>query len=111
MRSAVKFLVANKTHYHSIVVSNQDNLFQSYMFYLFYSRYDPKKYQEMGGTVSGGFAATHTIGNITFRPIQFAKEKQGTLLIGNPKDFPTNSSFLFMSYYLDKTIGVVAKVK
>ena len=111
MRSAIAFINENKTSYSRIVVSNKDNLFQSYMFYLFYSKYDPKKYHQSGGTISGGFAKTHTIDTIAFRPIDWRNEISGTLLIGNPSDFPQNTPVLFTSYYLDGTIGVVAERK
>lgn len=107
MGNAMEFLHENRNKYQDIVVSNKDNLFQSYMFYLFYTKYDPKRYQKMGGTISGGFAQTHKIDNITFRPINWKSEKPGTLLIGNPFDFPKGTPVLFTSYYLDGQTGVV----
>ncbi len=78
-----------------IVVSNKDNLYQSYMFYLFYTRYDPKAYLNLGGTKSGGYAESHTIENVSFRPIVWENEQAG-VFIGNPLDFPqdvTKKSF------------------
>jgi 4-amino-4-deoxy-L-arabinose transferase-like glycosyltransferase len=71
-----------------VIVSNYDNLTQSYMFYLFHSRMDPVRYQQMGGTGSGGYAEVHTIGNFTFRPIDWDKDRDaaGTLIMGNTKE-------------------------
>ncbi len=79
-----------------IVVSNKDNLYQSYMFYLFYTRFDPEVYHKLGGTKSGGYAESHTINNVSFRPITWEKEQSG-VFIGNPSDFPkdvTKKSFM-----------------
>lgn len=111
MGNALAFLNENRNRYQHIVVSNENNLFQSYMFYLFYTKYNPEKYQQKGGTKSGGFAKTHIIDNIVFRPINWSKEEKGTLLIGNPTDFPKNTPILFTSYYLDGTPGVVVEEK
>ena len=39
---------------------------QPYMFFLFYKKYDPVKYLEQGGSVSGGFWEEHKIGKYEF---------------------------------------------
>lgn len=75
----------------NVVVSNQNALNQSYMFYLFSEKINPKAYQEAGGSVSGGFAQEHRIGNVVFRPINFQDEKKGAILMGNINDFPENT--------------------
>lgn len=111
MRNVIFYLSQNKNNYKNIVVSNQNNLYQSYMFYLFYTKYDPITYQKAGGTVSGGFNQTHKIDNIAFRPIVWSNEKSGTLLIGNPNDFPAHTPILFQSNYLDGATGVVVEKK
>lgn len=111
MKATIQFLNQNKNNYKKIIVSNQNNLYQSYMFYLFYSKYDPKKYQQSGGTISGGFRQTHVIDNIAFRPIDWKNEEKETLLIGNPSDFPTNSLILFSARYPDGAKAVMAERK
>lgn len=90
MPAAITYINDHKTEYRNIVVSNSGNLYQSYMFYLFYSGIDPTSYIKSGGTVSGGYAEIHTIGNIQFRPILWNTElKDGkTLYVGNTADFP-----------------------
>jgi 4-amino-4-deoxy-L-arabinose transferase-like glycosyltransferase len=50
-----------------IVVSNGENLSQSYSFYLFTRMLDPHKYLASGGTSSGFFTDTHLIGKYDFR--------------------------------------------
>lgn len=84
LAQALKELYVNK----NIVVSNQNALNQSYMFYLFYNNFDPQVYQQMGGTESGGFAVEHEIGDAVFRPVKFSEEKKGVILVGNTSDFP-----------------------
>lgn len=89
LAQAIPYVLKESDKYEKIVFSNQGQLYQSYMFFLFYSHYDPKLYQLQGGTVSGGFAETHKIGKYEFRPIAWPKEeKNNTLFIGNLSDFP-----------------------
>lgn len=90
MSRAIPYVLANQDQYQKIVFSNQGDLYQSYMVFLYYSNYDPSLYQQEGGTISGGFAETHAFGKYEFRPIDWEKdsEEQDTLYIGNISDFP-----------------------
>ncbi|MBI2613531.1 MAG: glycosyltransferase family 39 protein [Candidatus Levybacteria bacterium] len=96
LHSVVKFVLSNEKSYGKIVFSNKDNLYQSYMFYLFDSKYDPHLYQSQGGTKSGGFEEAHSFGKYQFRPIIWNKDKslENTLLIGNGQDFPDETNTL-----------------
>lgn len=90
LSKAIPFVLENKNKYKTIVFSNRDSLYQSYMFYLFYSRYDPSLYQKQRGTISGGFLEKHNFDNLSFEPINFngsAPQKE-TLYIGNPYELP-----------------------
>ena len=73
-----------------IVITNQKHGYQSYMFYLFFSRYSPESYLRDGGTKSGGYSETHAIGKFEFRPIDWGQEqgRSEILFIGNTTDFP-----------------------
>lgn len=82
------FVLSQEKNYDRIVFSNKDNLYQSYMLFLYYTRFDPATYQKLGGTISGGFAESHKIGKYEFRPINWAKEKGNTLYVGNLDEFP-----------------------
>ena len=73
-------------NYKSVIVSNQKNLSQSYMYYLFSQSYDPKLYQKNGGTISGGYDANHKIGNFYFEDIKSASHS-GSLLVIDASDF------------------------
>ncbi len=96
LSKTIPFVSANEKNYNKVVFSNKENLYQSYMFFLFYNKHDPSIYQKQGGTKSGGFAETHKIGKYEFKPIDFLKEgKDGkTLLIGNSNDFPPSAEVL-----------------
>ena len=93
-----------EANYEKIVVSNDPHLDQSYIFFLFYLGYDPKAYQEAGGTVSGGFAETHRgFSKYTFRPIEWEEEekKAEILYIGRPEDFPGDVKSIETINFLD----------
>lgn len=78
-----------KSKYQKVVVST--TLDQSYMFFLFYTKYDPALYLAGGGTRSGSFEEKHNgFDAYEFRPIHWSQEKRdGTILyVGDPKDMP-----------------------
>lgn len=77
--------------YDKVVVSNQTNLFQSYMFYLFMKKFNPIEYQRVGGTVSGGFDASHKIGRFEFGKVSNADPRgrdNNILYVINPNELP-----------------------
>lgn len=88
LSKVISFVLANQDNYKKIIFSNEKNLYQSYMFFLFFSFYDPFLYQKQGGTKSGGFAESHSFGKYTFRRINWNKETEKGLYIGNISDFP-----------------------
>jgi len=88
-KDAVEFTEKIKSKYQKVVVST--TLEQSYMFFLFYTKYDPVKYLAAGGTQSGSFEEAHNQFNrYEFRKIDWSREKRdGTILyVGDPKDMP-----------------------
>jgi len=90
-----------KDKYNEIIVSTE--LEKSYMFFLYYLKYNPQKYLSQGGTVSGGFAETgNQVDKYKFRPINWEKERRGkdVLLIGSPEDFPKGISAIKTIYDL-----------
>jgi len=110
LTQSIPYVRSHEHIYNRIVFSNQNNLYQSYMFFLFHSRYDPRQYLKDGGTVSGGFAESHRIGKYEFRPILWKEDrhKEKTLFIGNPSDFPLSANRVKEFHYLDGVTGVVA---
>ena len=88
-KEAVAYTEAHKSAYKKIVVST--TLDQSYMFFLFYTKYDPVKYLAAGGTKSGGFAEENNkFDKYEFRTIDWSHEvRDGSILyVGDPKDMP-----------------------
>jgi len=108
LSEVMPFIAKNHNKYEKIIISNQGSLYQSYMFYLFYNKYDPKKYLEEGGTVSGGYAETHKFNKYIFRPINYKKDRleKNTLLVGNPSDFSQDIRALTEFRNLDGKISV-----
>jgi 4-amino-4-deoxy-L-arabinose transferase-like glycosyltransferase len=88
-KEAVAYTELVKKNYKKVVVST--GLEQSYMFYLFYTKYDPVKYLENGGTKSGSFAErANAFDTYEFRPINWDREVfDGTILyVGSPSEMP-----------------------
>lgn len=110
LQQSIGDITANSDRGLSVVISNQDNLYQSYMFYLFGSRYDPALYQQAGGSISGGYDADHRIGNLNFRRIIWTEDRKrkNTVFFGNSEDFSGQYAVLGLYKYLDGTPGIVA---
>jgi len=108
LSQAISFVAKHEDEYKKIVYSNENNLYQSYMFFLFYSKYDPKTYQKLGGTKSGGFAETHSFDKYEFRPIKWDNEFKDPdiLYVGNNKDFPENVETIKTVDYLNGELGI-----
>jgi hypothetical protein len=88
-KEAVEFTEKNKQRYEKIVVSS--GLEQSYMFFLFYTKYDPVKYLANGGTKSYGFEeGKNGFDKYEFRKIEWSKEQRDgpILYVGSPLDMP-----------------------
>lgn len=107
---SIQYVLHHKKSYTYIVFSNKDNAYQSYMFYLYYSQYNPVLYNQEGGTVSGGFAQTHHFANLSFMPIG-AKLQKNTLYVANVSEVPTNANRLQVFKNLDGKIALVAFAK
>lgn len=102
-KDAVSYVQSVEGKYSKIVVSNQPFLDQSYMFFLFYLKYDPASYQKENRFTSGGFRENHKFGKYEFRPIQWDKEDKSSniLYIGRPNDFPPSVHILKQVNYLN----------
>lgn len=83
----VPYVLRVDKEYGSVVFSTINNLQQSYMFFLFYTYYDPSIYQKNGGTKSAGFLATHKIDKYEFKPIDPEELVVQTLYVVDESDF------------------------
>lgn len=78
---AVNYVEQNQAKYKKIVISVK--LDQPYIFFLFYTRYDPASYLAAGGTKPDGI---ESFGKFTFRKLNWAKENhdETTLYVLSP---------------------------
>lgn len=83
---------------------------QSYMFYLFYTKYDPQKYLAGGGSnrINWSNLGLFKIDNVEFRNFTWATENKNPhiLYIGQPQDFGDGAKILDKIYYLDGTTAM-----
>lgn len=105
---AVLFIEKNQDKYSKIVVSNQDPMDQSYMFFLFYLKYSPALYQEETKSSSGGFRENHKFGKYEFRPIKWDVENKAksVLYAGRGEDFPSGVKKIFEVRYLNGSSAI-----
>lgn len=81
LSKTIPYVLSQQNKYRKVVFSNTENLYQSYMLFLYYSRYDPLLYQKQGGTKSGGYAQTHSFGKFEFKPLNNVVAQENTLYI------------------------------
>lgn len=95
--------------YNKIVISDDQPMDKSYMFFLFYLKYSPQDYQKIGENSAGGYAAHHSFGKYVFRPIDWSKDsKTGkTLFVGNTKEIPNGAPIIKTIYNLDGSVAMV----
>lgn len=101
-REAALFSESEKDNYDRVIVSTK--LEQPHEFWLYYLKYDPNKYQQEGGTVSGGFLEDRNkFDKYLFKPIEYEKQKKEakTLFVGTPKEFPDSIKPLKIVNYLN----------
>lgn len=110
---AIRYALVEEKNYSRIEFSHQGSLYQSYMFFLFYSRFDPNRYLSLGGTVSGGYEASHTIGKYSFgflpqRPEDF---KDKTLYFYDVRLVPIGARVIERFTNMDNVDTIVAVLK
>ncbi len=100
-RQAAQFAEANKNKYDKILVST--NLEYPHVFFLYYLRYEPRKYLAEGGTVSGGWGeVTNKFDKYYFQPFDYGSLKENNyLFIGKPEEFAQELTPLKKIKYLN----------
>jgi len=94
-------------NYKKIVVSNTATMDQSYIFFLFYLKYDPARYLKEGGTASGKIEGRNQFANFEFRKFNYNEEKEkNILLIGSTFDFQEVYKTIHEANYPDKSIAI-----
>ena len=108
-KEVVEYTLANKNRYKKIVVSTK--LDQPYIFFLFFTKYDPSLYLAGGGSGAirpGG--VRYAFDTYEFREIDWeAESHDGSILyVGAPGEIPQNNATLF-TYPNGKLSFVVAQ--
>jgi hypothetical protein len=87
-REMVEFVESRKNQYDSVVAST--SLEWPYIYFLYYTQYDPALYQKQGGTKSGSWEEEGNAYDMyEFHKFDYLKEQDGkTLFIGKPSEFP-----------------------
>lgn len=108
-QQAVEEVKAVGNNYKTIIISDNAPLDKSYMFFLFYLKYSPQLYQEVGKNSSGSFVSHHSFGKYTFRPVDWNNDSKlkNTLLIGSPKEIPKGAQVIKTIYNLDGTPAIL----
>jgi hypothetical protein len=100
-RDMVEYVDEEKDSYDRVVVST--NLEWSYIYFLFYTQYDPNRYLQQGGTKSGGWDEEgNMFDTYEFHKFNYLKDADGkTLFVGKPNEFPENVQPLKVIEYSD----------
>ena len=99
----IKFVKSIESNYDKIVVSDKDFLDQSYIFYLYYLKYNPEFYQEEGRIFSDGERNIRTFGKYEFRSFEWGEELENdkVLYVGGPREFGDGANILREINYLN----------
>ncbi|MEK7168906.1 MAG: hypothetical protein AAB778_02735, partial [Patescibacteria group bacterium] len=107
-REAVEEVLVQQDKYDKIIISDDNPLDKSYMFFLFYLKFPPEEYQKIGENSSGSFESHHSFGRYEFRRIDWQKDSQSknTLLVGSTKEIPDGAPILKTIYNLDGSVAI-----
>lgn len=107
-KEAVEEVLVQQDKYDKIVISDDNPLDKSYMFFLFYLKFPPSEYQKVGENSSGSFESHHSFGRYEFRRIDWQKDSQSknTLFVGSTKEIPDGAPILKTIYNLDGSVAI-----
>lgn len=105
-KELAEFIKTDATKYQKVIVSTR--LEWPNVFILYYSRYDPGKYLQQGGTTSNGWAAEdNRLENMEFHKFSYSQNSQHNVLyVGRPDEFPDGVKPLKIIYNLDKSPAI-----
>src|SRR3989338_1374927 len=103
----VNYVATVQKDYKKIIVSNTATMDQSYMFFLFYLKYDPHKYLSEGGTLTGKIEGKNRFANFEFKKFNYYEENENNiLLIGSPFDLPEVFKTIHEVNFPDKSLAI-----
>ncbi len=95
-QEAIESVRSKDSSYSHVVISNEGTLDQSYIFFLFYTKYPPAKFQEEIQPYLQ-MLPYRKVGKYEFRQIRWEKQdelKRDTLFLGSPTELPENGSYI-----------------
>jgi 4-amino-4-deoxy-L-arabinose transferase-like glycosyltransferase len=103
----VNYIESVHQSYNKVIVSNTATMDQSYIFFLFYLKYDPKTYLSKGGTLAGKVESINKFSNFEFRKFNYYEEKEkNILLVGSTFDMPEVFKTVHEINYPDKKLAI-----
>ena len=103
----VNYVATVQKDYKKIIVSNITTMDQSYIFFLFYLKYDPQKYLSEGGTLTGKVEGKNKFANFEFRKFNYYEENEkNILLIGSSIDLPEVFKTVHEINFPDKSLAI-----
>ena len=107
-KEAVETVKSIEHKYNKIIVSDKRPLDKSYMFFLFYLKYPPSEYQQIGKDSAGGYWAQHHFGKYEFRPLNWIEDskEKGVLFVGTADEIPEEANVIKTIRYIDGTIAI-----
>ncbi len=98
-KQMISEVLKREKKFEKIVISDDRPMDKSYMFYLFFSKYPPEKYQQTKSP-SGNFKTHQKFGKYEFRPINWVEDsgKKNVLFVGNPWEIDKRD-VVFTVYY------------
>lgn len=95
--SEVQSILKQKS-YDKVVVSDKQPMDESYIFFLFYTKFSPLEYQNN--------SQNHSFGKFVFRPIDWGKDvnEKNVLYVGSPHEIPEDALILKKIYDLNGNV-------
>lgn len=100
----IQKIIPLQNQYDSVYVSRHLNDTKQYIYYLFYTKYDPRKFQTKQDitytSAPDGWVSVDRIDNVNFVPMlptreEISASKKNGLFVSNPVDFPKNIQSVF----------------
>jgi len=106
-KEVMREVIKREGNFKNVVITNKEPFDKSYMYFLFYSKFSPQKYQE-SGQESGNFFTNQKFNKYSFRKINWAEDEKttDTIFVGLPSEISPKAATLTI-YYPDGTAVVV----
>jgi 4-amino-4-deoxy-L-arabinose transferase-like glycosyltransferase len=110
---AIPYVQSVADAYDRIVISDRAPMDQSYIFFLFHTKFPPHEYQKLSSEMREGGRVMRKIGKYEFRGIAWDNEEKSTrtLYLGTPSEIPSNIAALKTVNYPDGSPAMKVAIK